>query len=383
MLPIFLLLNLVVSDNPTSLRFELDLDLGTDEKSDHFLFSADTVFSVQDSGQIAILDVGNKRVLLFSEKGEFLFRMGRNGEGPGEFTNPSEIANDDQGNLYIFDAQALKIIVFDAQGTFIKNIRLPQGTVGLLQPNILPNGNIVLSTVQLDKNQQQVYCLSLFNPQMELIRQLDTRSQPPLDWSQSDSSAFWVTFLKDHLEGIGKGFPLSAANGQGFVTVQTNSYSGSILDQAGSELGHFSRPIRPLMMSDEMRQKLCEEIYQKVAASGSVAQFIPHGVFLRAMATADLPPTVNPIAHLFSTNSGFGVLVNYDSVKQQGQVELFDQKGQFLQGGTFRGLASAVKWSQNKWYTMGENEDGIQVLHRYNVVGAAIVKKSQTDVSGH
>ncbi len=371
---ILLLLILGTSDTAPQLSFNLELSLGSEQGEDHYLFSAQTFFTIQENGEIVILDSGNKRVLIFSEKGEFILSTGSEGEGPGEFSSPSEITNDAKGNLYVFDAQALKISVFNSKGVYLKTLPLPAGLVGLLEPSVLPEGNILFSSVQLNEQQQQVYCLSLYTPEMVLIKRLASVPQPVLDWSQSNTSAFWVDFLKDHLEGLGRGFPLAKPNGQGFVTVQTSVYAATLWDSKGKELGNFSRSLQPLLMSEAMKQKMCEEAYQLVLASGDVARFLPHGVFLKAMAEAELPPAINPIAHLFSRDGGFGVLANYDSVAQRGRVELFNQKGEFLQGGNFQGLASSVKWSRNKWYTMGENEDGIQVLQRYEVVGAVDIQ---------
>jgi len=367
---IFLLMTLLGLDHPQQLQFNLEMSIGSEEGDEHLIFSGHALFSVQPDGQLAVLDCGNKRLLLFSEKGAFLREAGGEGEGPGEFSGPSEITSDQAGNIYVFDAQALKINVYNSRGDYAKTLPLPLGVVAVLQPNVLPGGNLVFTTVQMDSNQQQIYRLALYNAQGEPRKTILNIPQPVLDWQNSGSSSFWVEFLRNHLEGVGRGFPLAASTGKGFVTLQTNKYSGSLWDGEGKDIGSFFREIRPRIMSDEIKQWLCEETYQKVAGSGGVSQFLPHSVFLKAMATADLPVTINPISALFSRGSGFGVLANYDPITHQGRVELFNEKGQYQQGGVFVGLASTVKWSQNKWYTLGENEAGVLVLSRYAVTGA-------------
>lgn len=352
---------------PAALSFEQELVLGSEDE-DHLLFSATTFFTVAPNGRIAILDAGNKRVLLFTEEGEFVTSTGSEGQGPGEFVSPSEITSDTKGNFYVFDAQALKVNIFDNDGAFVKTLRMPRGIVGLAQPSILSNGNIVLSNVKLDQNGQQVYHLSLFDADMKLIKQLQTTPQPALDWSRSGSPDFWVEFLVGHLEGLGRGMPLSATTQSGFVTMLSNQYEGQFWNVNGQQLGQFSRESRPVIMSEAMKENQCESIYQKVVASGQVAQFLPYSVYTKAMRKAQLPDTINPISQLFPTQSGFGVLVSFDTIKQSGQVELFDHQGTFLRSGVFMGPASSMKWFDNKLYTMGETSDGLQVFSRYKVV---------------
>ncbi len=281
---IFLLMSLLALDHPQQLQFNLEMSLGSEDGADHYIFSGHALFTVQPNGQIAVLDCGNKRLLLFSEKGEFHRQVGSEGEGPGEFSGPSEITSDKDGNLYVFDAQALKINVYDAKGDYSKTLPLPLGVVAILQPNVLPGGQLVFTTVQMDNNQQQIYRLALYNAKGEPTKTLANIPQPVLDWQNSGSSTFWVEFLRNHLEGVGRGFPFATVTPNGFVTLQTNKYSGSLWDAEGKQSGSFTREIRPQIMSDEIKQWLCEETYQKVAGSGGVSQFLPHSVFLKAMA---------------------------------------------------------------------------------------------------
>ena len=223
--------------------------------------------------------------------------------------------------------------------------------------------------MKLDENQQQVYFMSVFSPKMELIEVLARQPQPTLDWSQTGSSDFWAEFLRGHLEGLGKGIPLSAATPSGMVSLISNQYSGEIRDLQGKQRGVFSRKSSPVLMSEEMKQNMGEMIYQKVTASGDIARFLPYSVYQKAMRTAEFPQIINPVSQLFSTSSGFGVLVSYDTVKQKGRIELFDDNGAYVQGGMFRGSADSMRWRDGYLYTMGESEDGVQMLQRYKVKG--------------
>ncbi|MDQ7041815.1 MAG: 6-bladed beta-propeller [Rhodothermus sp.] len=61
----------------------------------------DAAFDPQ--GRIAVLDRANGEVRFFDPAGRFLFKVGRAGEGPGEFDRPERLAFDGQGRLYVLD----------------------------------------------------------------------------------------------------------------------------------------------------------------------------------------------------------------------------------------------------------------------------------------
>ena len=67
---------------------------------------------VQDRwGRIFVLDRGNAEVRVFSPEGQYLFTIGKAGEGPGEFIDPEFIAIDSYDSLYVLD-QGIKVNIF-------------------------------------------------------------------------------------------------------------------------------------------------------------------------------------------------------------------------------------------------------------------------------
>jgi len=67
---------------------------------------------------VYISDTGNKRIVVFDNEGEFLVEFGDVGLGDGQFDEPSGLALDEQGNLYVADTWNQRIQVFspDADG---------------------------------------------------------------------------------------------------------------------------------------------------------------------------------------------------------------------------------------------------------------------------
>jgi subtilisin family serine protease len=76
-------------------------------------------------GNIWVADTGNGRIQEFSPEGKFLMTFGTHGkglpfeDGPGEFKEPSGIAIDAKGNVWVADAWDKRIQVFDSKGKYL------------------------------------------------------------------------------------------------------------------------------------------------------------------------------------------------------------------------------------------------------------------------
>jgi DNA-binding beta-propeller fold protein YncE len=76
------------------------------------------------SGELVVADLNNSRVVKFAADGHFLLSFGKpsseQGKGkPGEFTEPSGIACDKDGNIYVADSWNGRIQKFDPKGHYL------------------------------------------------------------------------------------------------------------------------------------------------------------------------------------------------------------------------------------------------------------------------
>jgi hypothetical protein len=81
-----------------------------------------TAVAIAPNGDIYANDPQRARVMRFASDGAFkaLIHTGGGGTGPGQFKRPGSIRTDTDGNLYIADYTAGKIIVFDDQNRFVR-----------------------------------------------------------------------------------------------------------------------------------------------------------------------------------------------------------------------------------------------------------------------
>jgi tripartite motif-containing protein 71 len=83
--------------------------------------------AIGSGGRVYVVDGGNHRVAVFSPAGQYLFTIGRKGEGSGEFRDPVGIGADARGRVYVADSGNHRIQIFDANGRFSGSFRTGNG----------------------------------------------------------------------------------------------------------------------------------------------------------------------------------------------------------------------------------------------------------------
>ena len=76
--------------------------------------------AVNDQDEIAVTELNNDRVSVFSGDGTHLRSFGREGKNNGEFNQPSGIAFDSFGNIIVADCGNHRVQVFDRNGKFLR-----------------------------------------------------------------------------------------------------------------------------------------------------------------------------------------------------------------------------------------------------------------------
>ena len=76
--------------------------------------------AVNDRDEIAVTELWNNRVSVFSSDGTHLRSFGRKGENNSEFNAPSGIAFDSLGNIIVTDCKTHRVQVFDRNGKFLR-----------------------------------------------------------------------------------------------------------------------------------------------------------------------------------------------------------------------------------------------------------------------
>ena len=104
--------------------------------------------AVSDRDEIAVTELCNSRVSVFSSDGTHLRSFGREGQKNGEFNQPSGIAFDSVGNIVVADCYNHRVQLFDRNGKFLRKFG-KYGTLHKLKNpeglSINGNGHIVVT----------------------------------------------------------------------------------------------------------------------------------------------------------------------------------------------------------------------------------------------
>jgi hypothetical protein len=102
------------------LDLQEDLSIGSEDDKNYMFYRVRGI-AVDNQGNIYVADMSNFRVQKFNRNGKYLMTIGRKGQGPGEFEQPTKILIDEsKGNIYVQDQMRIK--VFDKEGKYATDI---------------------------------------------------------------------------------------------------------------------------------------------------------------------------------------------------------------------------------------------------------------------
>ncbi len=75
---------------------------------------------VDRDGDVYVANTGGSVVVKLSPQGEVISEYGSLGSGDGQFNQPTDVAVDDEGNLYVVDNENTRVQVLDSEGRYLR-----------------------------------------------------------------------------------------------------------------------------------------------------------------------------------------------------------------------------------------------------------------------
>lgn len=122
------------------ITFKEALSIGVEEGEDYLMFNAVLRVAVDSKLNIYILDALNRRLLKFDKEGNFIWKTGRKGQGPGEFQWPGNIALTPSEDIAVTDSPFIHF--FSEDGAFQKTLRLRESIRNI---QFLPDGRLFVN----------------------------------------------------------------------------------------------------------------------------------------------------------------------------------------------------------------------------------------------
>ncbi|GAF75344.1 unnamed protein product, partial [marine sediment metagenome] len=130
--------------NNPEIKLELIRTIGgLDAEDENLAFNAPYDIVLDATGNMYILDTGNKRIQKLNPEGKFIKTIGRQGQGPGEFQSPHSLDIDKADNLYVHDPRAMRIQVLTSDGKMkrlIKFTKFSEGQIRLTRSELIVMG---------------------------------------------------------------------------------------------------------------------------------------------------------------------------------------------------------------------------------------------------
>lgn len=151
---------------------EVRIDLEKHENADLGLKEPDLV-EVDSKGNIFIVEkfpASEYFIYKFSPDGRFIMKFGRKGQGPGEVQGIWDLILDKSDHILVSDPSVNKIVEFDPEGRFIKEVKVKPGLREVLP---LANGNYLARRYPWKESDAYGMYLGLFSSAFEEVRTLD------------------------------------------------------------------------------------------------------------------------------------------------------------------------------------------------------------------
>jgi hypothetical protein len=264
------------------IELEDDLEIGNDEDPKYQFYRVLGI-ALDSDQNIYVLDSGNHRVQKFDKDGQYLLTIGREGEGPGEFTRLSYVFIDGEDTIYLADRRRIQI--FDSEGIYVDGITFEHSINDFF---LDVDGNIITFIFQSDEEGSKKYLVK-YDRQGKIVNRIAEFSDVQAVQSR-DSSGMTVSFKAYHQYNYWPYlFPLSEEE---FIYTYPSDYVITAMNHKGEISLKIKKDDPPIPISRAEKDFIVgriEEAYERrgrkpprdvVEAS---CQFPPHRPFFYGM----------------------------------------------------------------------------------------------------
>jgi sugar lactone lactonase YvrE len=104
---------------------QVGLTLGRADGKGEDVFGNVHALAVSELGSMFVLDALAQEIKVFDREGKHVRSFGRRGDGPGEFAFADGLTVDREGRVWVVDARHFHVAVFDTMGTFLYAVPRP------------------------------------------------------------------------------------------------------------------------------------------------------------------------------------------------------------------------------------------------------------------
>jgi len=125
-------------------------------------FSKPTGVAVDKDGNVYVADMLNYRIQIFDADGKFIRSFGKHGDGPGYFAMPKDVAVDPDGHIWVTDSMQNRVHLFTQEGDLLMWMGNKQGA--------LPGTFSGLQDVFIDEKRNLVFTSEVYPGRVQMFR---------------------------------------------------------------------------------------------------------------------------------------------------------------------------------------------------------------------
>lgn len=358
---------------------------GSYRGNEDYVFPGQMIYlGVNSLGEMYVADFINKRVLQFSEDGELLNVVTRDGQGPGEiqYLGGFQVLEDDRMFLLNREGATTWADFFNASHEFVQRERLNRPEFGVNQIKISPDGKLIAAEFRKTDNVKKTIVLKtgLFDREMNLLRQVSATKHTRAGNFVPDPQ-FWQAFFAyiGELSLADKG--MLAFDSQSNVYIATRrKYEILKLDSSFEPTLKIQREVKPTLFTEAEVDRFAEQVLD-VYRTNLPEQFKPFATeqnVKKGLSKSGLDDLIKPyIWNLIIMEDGHILaIVEDDQINRTQTVDIFDKHGKYLGDATLPNYAfmgedgnSRMIFKNGKAYTiLSEPEYNWVVRYSYRVV---------------
>lgn len=351
-----------VKDAPKEISFQEEFRIGSTEGDPNYIFGAFISFTVDDEGDVYVLDWREKTVKKFDDEGRFLFMFGGPGQGPGEFSAPEEIRYLPNGHLMVFEGETQKYSCFTKDGKLVRTGRFQKL---MFSPYFgFANGHMIATHVLRDSD-KTVHTIGIFDEGCVLVKALhrvERKPEAPWPRGNQDARAKRLAEVMSRVAFRPKNV-LALGSGEEIYFAFTDKYEIKIFQPDGQmkRIIRTELPFLPLKKKDR-QIFLNDRVPEDISTWGTMDESMQD----RIKDMVEFPEKKPAFLSLIPMDDGYLMVVRDGHYGQNALIDIFDPSGRFIiekklsfsiNGGICRG---------QRLYTIDKDEDGNKYVKCYS-----------------
>ena len=312
-----------------------ELSIGEAKGRKEYMFSRARDIAVDEEEKIYILDIKECHIKVFNKNGEYLKTIGKKGQGPGEMRLPGALVITAQQEILVNDASARKLHFFTLDGKFLRAVS--QTKMWLFSsPKADQKGNIIAG--YMIAGQEVIYDLKKFDSQLkDLFTIFSTRILKYPYMNPLFPRCYWEVTKEDNIIW---GFP--------------DKYELYVLNPEGKLLKKILKDHTPVKITQKEKDDIINERwggYENMPPETKLVWNKHHNAF-----------------RYLSLDEEGRIFVRTYEKAADGKTyyyDVFDPEGKYIAKIPLK--ARPIVWKMNKLYTVEEDEEGFQMVKRYQV----------------